>query len=763
MSTAVTSAPHVTNRDRKSLEINEFRPDIQGLRAIAVGMVVIYHLFPAALPGGFAGVDVFFVISGYLITGHLWRGYARTGTVDVAGFWGRRARRLIPAAALVLTATWIASRIAQPAAQFADTAQQILASALYFQNRQLSANAVDYLKSADAATPVQHFWSLSVEEQFYLVWPLAFLLAAFLAGAFTSRRCTTRRCKPQGTDGGPDVRRARHVRAGLVGALTAALVAASLCYSVHETAANPPAAYFSTASRLWELGCGGLLAIAQPRPAGALSRQGWLGWLGLAAVIASAFTLTGSMAFPGVLALPPVLGTVALIAGGSAAGRFGPARLTSARPMVFIGAISYSLYLWHYPVINLYTESRGQAPGLFAGPVILAASVLLAWLTKTFVEDKVRRCLAGHRGRSLSVALAALVPAVLALVYLTGEPTPWNGKLGSDYPGAAALAGRAGHVPAAPVLPPPDQISQSVYRRAGCLDDLAASTPKPCAFGDTVNPVRTVALVGDSAAGEWFDALDAIAAQRHWKLVTELHSSCPWTAAVMLNPNGVGTFTACHAWGAAVLHDLVATIRPDAVLTSDYPNMGTPAHPARESPAAVAEIGAGMAQYWASLENAGISVTAIKESPDLGENVPACVERHSAELARCDVPRSTAVLRNSPVSEAAKQMRGTVAVVDANSLICGPKACAPVVGNVLVYSDNHHLTWYYSRSTAPFIEPLLLRANQILASQVLWRRDECRRHLAVPCERTSTAPAARLGGAVSVFAYLVISVQARPS
>ena len=135
-----TLAPTVseTEKARKSGEGRGFRPDIQGLRAIAVAMVVVYHLYPAALPGGFAGVDVFFVISGYLITGHLWRGYARTGKVGLVDFWGRRARRLVPAAALVLTVTWIVSRIVQPATQLADTARQILASALYFQNWQLS-------------------------------------------------------------------------------------------------------------------------------------------------------------------------------------------------------------------------------------------------------------------------------------------------------------------------------------------------------------------------------------------------------------------------------------------------------------------------------------------------------------------------------------------------------------------------------------------------------------------------------------------------
>jgi peptidoglycan/LPS O-acetylase OafA/YrhL len=677
-------------------------------------MVVIYHLYPSALPGGFAGVDVFFVISGYLITGHLWRGYAQTGKVGLADFWGRRARRLIPAAVLVLTVTWIASRIIEPATQFANTAQQILASALYYQNWQLSSDAVNYFKSDDAATPVQHFWSLSVEEQFYLVWPLLFLLAAVLAAVFA--RATARTVL---ADTGRAARRTR-ARAVALGVLTATLVIASLAYSIHETNANAPAAYFMTTTRMWELGAGGLLALAPAWLTRALGRQGWLGWVGLAVIIESAFLLTGSMAYPGALALIPVLGAVALIAGGSAEGRYGPWRLTSARLMVFIGGISYSLYLWHYPLINLYTDWRGSAPGPLSGPVILTVSVLLAWLTKTFVEDKVRLApfIARHKWRSLSVALVAVVPVALATVYIAAEPGPWNGTLGPDYPGAAALTGAVTNVPAAPILKPPDPISQTLDQTGGCLDDFGASTPKECAFGDTTSPVLTVALVGDSAAGEWFDALNAIALQRHWKLVTELHSSCPWSSTLVLNWNGIGELTACQTWGKAVLHDLLTTIRPNVVITTDYPSLlSTPDHPVNASPAAMAEIGAGMAQYWTRLEAAGISVTPIKESPDLVEDVPTCVDQHPSDLAECAVPASTAILRDSPVTDAAKLMNGKVTVVNANSLICGPQVCAPVVGNVLVYGDRHHLTGPYSKSTAPFLEPLLLAASKTLAAQ----------------------------------------------
>ena len=692
-------------------------------------MVVIYHLYPSALPGGFAGVDVFFVISGYLITGHLWRGYAQTGKVGLADFWGRRARRLIPVAALVLTVTWIASRIIEPATQLANTAQQILASALYYQNWQLSSDAVSYFKSGNAATPVQHFWSLSVEEQFYLVWPLIFLLAAFLTALFTTRRAAPvpagtvpASIGPASTVPASTGRTARRTltRGAAVSVPTAALVIASLAYSIHETNASAPAAYFMTTSRMWELGAGGLLALAPARPARALSRQGWLGWCGLAVITGSAFLFTGSMSFPGALALLPVLGAVALIAGGSAEGRRGPSRLTSARLMVFIGGISYSLYLWHYPLINLYTAWRGRPPGPLSGPVILAVCVLLAWLTKTYLEDKVRLApfIARHKWRSLTVALVAAVPVALAAVYITAEPAPWNGTLGPDYPGAAALTGAVANVPVAPILKPPDPISQTLDQTGGCLNDFGASTPRECVFGDTTDPVLTVALVGDSAAGEWFDALNAIAAHRHWRLVTELHSSCPWSSTLVLNWNGIGELTACQTWGAAVLHDLITTIRPNAVITSDYPSLlSTPDHPVNASPAAMAEIGAGMAQYWTRLEAAGISVTPIRETPDLVEDVPTCVDQHLTDLARCDVPVSAAVLPDSPVTDAAKLMNGKVTVVNANSLICGPKVCAPVVGNVLVFGDRHHLTGPYSKSTAPFLEPLLLKASKTLAAK----------------------------------------------
>jgi peptidoglycan/LPS O-acetylase OafA/YrhL len=689
---------------------SRFRPDVQGLRALAVTMVVIYHLYPSALPGGFVGVDVFFVISGYLITGHLWREFQRSGRVRLLDFWGRRARRLLPAAALVLAVTWTVARFVLPSSQLSDTAEQIRASALYYQNWLLAHDAVDYLTSSQAATPVQHFWSLSVEEQFYLVWPLLFLVAALVA---------------------------RHRHPGrMVAGFMLVLVAASLAYSVYDTRVNPSAAYFVTPTRMWELGMGGLLAMLTERAgpglrsgwlsrAGLRLRSGWLGrfgwrggcgWAGLALVLASPFVLRGTTAFPGALALLPVAGAVMVIGGGPDRG---PSRLLSVRPLVFLGGISYSLYLWHWPVIDLWTAYQGKPPGLLSGAVIIVVSVVLAWLTKVLVEDPVRLSplLSGHGWRSLSTVLAAALPVTLATIYIAGIPGQFDGKLGVGYPGAAALATKTLSVRSEPVLPPPADAHAGVpeYWQQGCLVAQTVAAPKACVYGDKINPTLTVALVGDSIAGNWFPALQTLALRYHWKLVTDMHAVCTFTATWLFERATNGPYTACHEWGVSVLHDLLTSIHPNVVITSDLADLGSLTnHQAGQQ--AYADIATGMASYWTQLEHAGISVVPIEETPTMSFYPPDCVAKYGASSPKCDEPIAKAIRSDPPTVQATRLMAGTVSLIDMNKFVCEPTECPSVIGNVLVYFDAHHLTSNYSNTMAPYLAPQLFSSSAVLAS-----------------------------------------------
>jgi hypothetical protein len=321
------------------------------------------------------------------------------------------------------------------------------------------------------------------------------------------------------------------------------------------------------------------------------------------------------------------------------------------------------------------------------------------------VEYRVRTAslLSGHNWRSVATAFAVAVPVLLVSIFIAGEPAPWDGKLGPGYPGAAVLADKIVAVKPAPVLPPPAALRLPVYWQQGCLLPSASATPKECVYGERSHPALTVALVGDSMAGDWFTPLLAIAEKRHWRLVTDLHSVCPLSSTMLITPKTGGPYTPCHSWGKAVMHDLIARIKPDVVITSEYPRLATVRHPAGGAHSA-ADIGKGMARYWRQLGHHGISVVAIKESPIMERNIPECVSRNPGDPSVCDVPRSKAIGRHLPAVYAARASRGTVPLIDMNPLICGPLDCPSVVGNVLVYQDSHHLTSTYALTTAPYLE-----------------------------------------------------------
>ncbi len=302
-------------RDGGRIEGHALRTDIQGLRAVAVSLVVIYHLVPSSLTGGFSGVDVFFVISGFLITLHLMQ-KPPSGGRDLAKFWGRRIRRLLPASLLVLTTTLVMSRLVAPDTQWGNTASQARAATLYVVNWLLARDSVDYLAAENAPSPVQHFWSLSVEEQFYFVWPILILGMVLLARRYRWNRDLA-------------------VLGGL-----GVLVVVSLSYSIWETAHNPAAAYFVTPTRMWELGIGGLLAVVvavrQRRHLPHLlpeSARVVLAWLGFAAIAWTAWAYTGGTPFPGWQALLPVVGTAVVIGARSPMTRFSPGPLLAVRPI----------------------------------------------------------------------------------------------------------------------------------------------------------------------------------------------------------------------------------------------------------------------------------------------------------------------------------------------------------------------------------------------------------------------------------------------
>src|SRR5215212_8279567 len=400
---------------------SRFRADVEGLRAVAVLAVVVYHAGLSQVRGGFVGVDVFYVLSGFLITGLLWEELQTTAGLRLGAFYGRRARRLLPAAVLVLMVTLAASWVWLSPLQARGAARDAAAAALYVANYRFALQRTDYLADA-SPSPLQHYWSLGVEEQFYLLWPLL-LLVVFLAG----RRLRVR---------SPAVAAAALVPVGV----------GSFALSLRLTVVAQPWAFFSLPTRAWELAAGGLVALAASR----LARlpglaAATLGWLGLEAILWSITRFGPSTPFPGAAALFPVAGTAAVLAAGCAAPRLGPSLLLGRWPLQLGGRLSYAWYLWHWPLLVLAPAVVGHPLSPVPRLGLAAAGGLLAAATVRLVENPVRFLarLAARPSRSLALG-AALTATAAAAAVATASLSPVPRGRGVAAPPAVI-----------PIAPPP--------------------------------------------------------------------------------------------------------------------------------------------------------------------------------------------------------------------------------------------------------------------------------------------------------------------
>src|SRR5215218_2006163 len=543
---------------------SRFRADVEGLRAVAVLAVVVYHAGLSQVGGGFVGVDVFYVLSGFLITGLLWEELDSTGRLRLGAFYARRARRLLPAAALVLVVTLVASAVWLSPLQVPVVARDAAAAALYVANYRFAAQRTDYLADA-SPSPLQHYWSLGVEEQFYLLWPLL-LVVVFLAGRRLGRRS-------------PAVAAAALVPVG----------AGSFALSLRLTAVAQPWAFFSLPTRAWELAAGGLVALAASR----LARlpglaAATLGWLGLEAILWSITRFGPSTPFPGAAALFPVGGTVAVVAAGCAAPRLGPDLVLRRWPLQLGGRLSYAWYLWHWPLLVLAPAVAGHPLGLGPNLGLAAAAGVLAVATVKLVEDPVRlsRRLAGRPGRSLALgASLTATAAVAAIATASLSPAPQGrgvaappaairpapptrtrstrprqdpaearlAELSAPVLEAVAKAARARTVPAN--LDPPlasAHANQSPPVADGCLVRWQGVSSGPCRYG-VAGARRTVVLFGDSHALQWFPALDHAARTHHWQLESLTKTTCPPVQLSFWSPVLRRPYRECDQWRATML------------------------------------------------------------------------------------------------------------------------------------------------------------------------------------------------------------------
>ncbi len=626
-----------------------FRADIEGLRAVAVLLVVACHCGITTLAGGFIGVDVFFVLSGYLITSLLVAEVGKTGRLDLPRFYARRVRRLLPASALTLLVTLAAAAAILAPQELVFAARAARAAALYASNIFFDVDAADYFAPGVELNPLLHTWSLGVEEQFYLFWPALVLLGLGRGGS-------------------------RGRLLAILGTIT--LVSFALC--VWMTWRQPTFAFYELPARAWEFGVGGLLALVTLRAAP------WtiIGWAGLLCVLACGWLIPAGAGFPGWRAGLPVAGTLAALAAGAQRPGRGVTRLLNLSPLQYLGSRSYSWYLWHWPFVFF---AAALLPGIGVGGRLVAAIAALGAAELTFraLERPARESRYLRPRPWLSLGLATAITLATVGIGFLGI------RCGNAQAGAAQFAAVNAAV---------DDIAS--IDRARCVTPYGADAQVTrCQFGKADAPI-TVALFGDSHAIQWFNAVEALAAANQWRLVTYLKSGCAaHDAAPLLGGSG------CRPWRNAALRELVA-LHPDAVFVASYTSaygLGQ-AHPEGD----LERLRAGWRRSLEVLSAAHLTVIQFRDTPLPPFDVPTCLARalrHAWMRGRsCDLDQGSALQpRTFQAEQAAADGLAGVHFLDLTDRLCRDGICPAVSQGMIVYRDASHLTGTFAASLAPEI------------------------------------------------------------
>ena len=702
----------------------ERRGDIEGLRAVAVVLVVLFHASIGGVPGGFVGVDVFFVISGFLITGLLLRERTGSGTISLSSFYARRARRLLPAAALVLLVTLVASILVLPPLLVRGVATDTAAAALYVSNMGFAVQATDYFAAGQAPSPILHFWSLGVEEQFYVFWPAVVLLVT--RGAIRPGR--------------------------RVGITVVAIAAASFVFALWLTSAAEPWAFFSLPARAWELALGGCLAVAGTRLSLLSERPAVAaGWIGLALIVLAGFALNETTPFPGLAALLPTVGAALVILSGAQPTTFGPARLLGTAIPHFFGRISYSLYLWHWPLLVLPAVAAGVPLPLSERVILVVASVALAAATNRWVEDPFRRGrfigtlprrnLAMAGALTVAVAMTAVgvdtsvaasmrgsgtastpaantqkLDSILNALASDVPATPAGGAsppvvvapVGSPSPGPSPTATPIPTPSPPPPRPPtavgrvPSDLQPALWAARGdypqsYLDGCHTQTEQPpsaapCVYGNLASHT-TIALFGDSHALSWFPAVEQMAEDRGWKLLSLTMSACTPADMPIWNASFNRVSAACANWRSLAIARLVK-VHPAIILVTGTRGFAVVdgSEKLLTGDARTGAWDAGMHRTFARLVPAAGEVIMIADTPASLVDPPVCLSQHPSSVLACATPVKDAINDAWLAEEQRVADLEGVGFIDPTRLVCPSSPCPTVLGDFLVYRDSSHLT-----------------------------------------------------------------------
>jgi peptidoglycan/LPS O-acetylase OafA/YrhL len=634
----------------------QFRPDIEGLRAVAVLFVVLYHAGAPFLQGGFIGVDIFFVVSGYLITRLLVKELNLTGGINLSRFYARRARRLLPALTLVVIVVCLIQVIAASPLAQVEVLKAALATILYSSNLYFARIELYYFLQGAGKQPLLHTWSLAVEEQFYLLWPLCLLLLEKLVRNDRSRIC-----------------------------VIAAITVLSFIGCVWLTPWNQVMAFFLSPPRAWEFSIGGLLAfVPLNRVTACQSLCKWLGAAGLIALVLCGVLMAESGSFPGYIAAIPVLATLAVLQAGAVSPNSLVARVLNRRPLQYFGGISYSLYLWHWPILVMVPEIVSNHSAAVRA-LCVVVSVVLAAITHVTVENPIRfnSFLASRSWLSLRLV-------GLSMTVCVGGLAMWWFALNHSAQ-FRKFQGARNDLPS--------------FYEIGCTPSLHDASPKQCSFGDLAKPESTVVLYGDSHAAQWFPAMKVIAESRHWKLVTIIKPACsPMNISILRDARAI---EACERWRELAI-GVIQDLHPDMVILSS-----SSLYQQRDNSRLIdaSDWEKGSRDTFLAIAGRGIALRFIRDTPHADYDVPPCLAQLAWNGHASCPPLSRAKALSPDIYRAQVRAAADIAdvrIIDMSDAICGSDTCSTEQGDLVKYRDSDHLTARYAESLAGALETQLL-------------------------------------------------------
>ncbi|PID00872.1 acyltransferase family protein [Sporosarcina sp. P29] len=660
-----------------------FRPEIEGVRTVATLLIAIYHIWFGRVSGG---IDVFFVISGYLMTLSIISRIERTGSVNFIEYFLNLMRRLLPQATIVLIFTGVFAVILLPQFEWGEIIAHMMASTFYFENWRLALDSVDYLAKDNFASPFQHFWSLSVQGQFYLIWPALLASIYYLARKFLKTP----------------------VYKTLLGSLIIVFIC-SLVLSVYQTNVNQPFAYFNTFTRIWEFSIGGIFALLSPY---LFFNKRWsvvLGWLGLAIIGLTGILFPVSTVFPGYLALIPISGVLLILIASESITIYGVNRFLSTKPLIYLGSLTYGVYLWHWPLLIFYRSyMETETVPLGDGILLLMTTFVLSMISTKLVEKPVQKLGRNQKNGKLLVVLSTMVVLACSSIfsisaYIEEATASSDIVQEQDYPGAQSNQFNMKPVSHVDLIPSPSEIKTDLpvfYNDLECQSANLTEVRK-CSYGVLKDFDFTLALVGGSHSGHWFPALIELAEEMNFKIDLYSHDGCRFTDE---DPRGNLT-KACIPWNSNLIDTLLED-PPDLVFTTSTVNKRP-------------KVPRGFVNQWKKLEGV-TTIFAIRDNPRMQEIIPICLEKADDPL-ECSVPRDQAIAKDTPW-EVTEGIPSNVFFADLTNSFCDETTCYPVIGNIIVYRDDNHITAQFAKTLAPALKVPLQQAFDSLGKHT--RNDE---------------------------------------